>query len=76
VKESRENAMHPIHQKYIKKHPFNGFAELFQLIDRLDPKKRDEAMLDTFCQFVKMRGEGFAVHKGLAIRGEESGTIL
>jgi hypothetical protein len=49
--------MHPVHLVYIKRHPFNDFAELFQLIDRLDPKKRDAAMLDTFCQFVKMRKE-------------------
>jgi hypothetical protein len=55
--------MHPIHLKYVKKHPFNDFAELFQVIDSLDPKRRDESMLDTFCQFVKMRREGFAVHK-------------
>ena len=55
--------MHPLHLKYVKKHPSNDFAELFQLIDSLDHKKRDEAMLDTFCQFVKMRREGFAVHK-------------
>jgi len=47
--------MHPLHLEYVKRHPFNDFAELFQVIDRLDPKKRDAAMLDTFCQFVKMR---------------------
>lgn len=47
--------MHPDHLDYVKRHPFNDFAELFQVIDRLDPKKRDAAMLDTFCQFVKMR---------------------
>ena len=52
--------MHPLHLEYIKRHPFNDFAELFRLIDRLDPKKRDEAMMDTFCQFVKMRREGLA----------------
>ena len=52
--------MHPLHLKYIQKHPFNDFAELFRLIDGLDPKKRDEAMLDAFCQFVKMRQEGLA----------------
>lgn len=52
--------MHPIHLEYIKRHPFNDFAELFRLIDGLDPKERDEAMLDTFCQFVKMRREGLA----------------
>jgi hypothetical protein len=51
--------MHPVHLDYVKRHPFNDFAELFQLIDRLDPKKRDAAMMDTFCQFVKMRKEGF-----------------
>jgi hypothetical protein len=50
--------MHPIHLEYIQRHPFNDFAELFQLIDGLDPRKRDAAMLDTFCQFVKMRNEG------------------
>jgi hypothetical protein len=55
--------MHPIHLKYVQKHPFNDFAELFRLIDGLDPRKRDEAMLDTFCQFVKMRREGLAVDK-------------
>jgi hypothetical protein len=55
--------MHPSHLKYIKKHPFNDFAELFGLIDSLDPKKRDEAMLDTFCQFVKMRRKDFALPK-------------
>jgi hypothetical protein len=49
--------MHPVHLEYVKRHPFNDFAELFLLIDRLDPKKRDAAMLDTFCQFVKMRRE-------------------
>jgi hypothetical protein len=52
--------MHPLHFEYIKRHPFNDFAELFRLIDGLDPKKRDEAMMDTFCQFVKMRREGLA----------------
>ena len=52
--------MHPLHLKYVQKHPFNDFAELFRLIDGLDPKKRDEAMLDAFCQFVKMRQEGLA----------------
>lgn len=52
--------MHPLHFEYIKRHPFNDFAELFLLIDGLDPKKRDEAMMDTFCQFVKMRREGLA----------------
>lgn len=60
MKERREHAMHPLHLKYIQKHPFNDFAELFRLIDGLDPKKRDEAMMDTFCQFVKMRREGLA----------------
>ena len=47
--------MHPAHLDFVKRHPFNDFAELFLVIDKLDPKKRDEAMLDTFCQFVKMR---------------------
>jgi hypothetical protein len=47
--------MHPDHLEYVKRHPFNDFAELFLVVDRLDPKKRDAAMLDTFCQFVKMR---------------------
>ncbi len=56
--------MHPVHLEYVKRHPFNDFAELFQVIDRLDPKKRDAAMLDTFCQFVKMRKEGLAAQPG------------
>jgi hypothetical protein len=47
--------MHPIHLEYVKRHPFNDFAELFEVIDRLDPRKRDAAMLDMFCQFVKMQ---------------------
>jgi hypothetical protein len=54
--------MHPLHLKYVKKHPFNDFAELFQLIDGLEPKKRDEAMMDTFCQFVKMRQKDVPIH--------------
>ena len=54
--------MHPLHQKYVKKHPFNDFTELFRLIDGLDPKKRDEAMMDTFCQFVKMRQKDVPIH--------------
>ena len=56
--------MHPVHLDYVKRHPFNDFAELFQLIDGLDPKKRDAAMLDTFCQFVKMRKEVLTVQPG------------
>ena len=56
--------MHPVHLEYAKRHPFNDFAELFLVIDRLDPKKRDAAMLDTFCQFVKMRTEILAVQPG------------
>jgi hypothetical protein len=54
--------MHPAHLDYVKRHPFNDFAELFLVIDRLDPKKRDEAMLDTFCQFVKMRKRPLIPH--------------
>jgi hypothetical protein len=53
--------MHPVHLDFVKRHPFNDFAELFLVIDRLDPKKRDAAMLDTFCQFVKMRKEALTV---------------
>src|SRR5262245_35572083 len=53
--------MHPVHLDYVKRHPFNDFAELFPLIEQLDPKKRDAAMMDTFCQFVKMRDEGIPV---------------
>ena len=56
--------MHPVHLEYVKRHPFNDFAELFQVIDGLDPKKRDAAMLDTFCQFVKMRKEVVALQPG------------
>ncbi len=56
--------MHPAHLDYVRRHPFNSFAELFQVIDRLDPKKRDAAMLDTFCQFVKMRKEGLPLVGG------------
>ncbi len=56
--------MHPVHLEYVKRHPFNDFAELFQVIDRLDPKKRDAAMLDTFCQFVKMRKKAPTLHPG------------
>jgi hypothetical protein len=56
--------MHPVHLDYVKRHPFNDFAELFRVIDRLDPKKRDAAMMDTFCQFVKMRKEGLPLHRG------------
>jgi hypothetical protein len=56
--------MHPVHLEYVKRHPFNDFAELFLVIDRLDHKKRDAAMLDTFCQFVKMRKEVLAVQPG------------
>jgi hypothetical protein len=56
--------MHPIHLEYVKRHPFNDFAELFLVIDRLDPEKRDAAMLDTFCQFVKMRKKVLTVQPG------------
>ncbi len=56
--------MHPVHLDYVKRHPFNDFAELFRLIDRLDPKKRDAAMLDTFCQFVKMQKEVLTARPG------------
>lgn len=56
--------MHPVHLEYVKRHPLNDFAELFLVIDRLDPKKRDAAMLDTFCQFVKMRKEVLTVQPG------------
>jgi len=64
VEATREHAMHPVHLDYVKRHPFNDFAELFLVIDRLDPKKRDRAMLDTFCQFVKMRKEPLTVQTG------------
>jgi hypothetical protein len=56
--------MHPVHLDYVKRHPFNDFAELFLLIERLDPKKRDAAMLDTFCQFVKMRKKANILQSG------------
>ena len=46
--------MNPIHLDYIKRPPHNSFDELFCLTDSLDPKKRDEAMLYTFMQFVKL----------------------
>jgi hypothetical protein len=64
VEVPREHAMHPVHLEYVKRHPFNDFAELFLVVDRLDPKKRDAAMLDTFCQFVKMRKEVLTVQPG------------
>jgi hypothetical protein len=54
--------MHPIHLDYVKTHPFNDFAELFSVIDQLDPKKRDAAMMDTFCQFVSMRKKSPDLH--------------
>jgi hypothetical protein len=56
--------MYPVHLDYVHRHPFNDFAELFQLIDGLDPKKRDAAMLDTFCQFVRMRKEVPTLQQG------------
>jgi hypothetical protein len=56
--------MHPVHLEYVQRHPFNDFAELFRIIDGLDPKKRDAAMLDTFCQFVKMRNEVLPLQPG------------
>jgi hypothetical protein len=56
--------MHPVHLEYVKRHPFNDFTELFEVIDRLDPKKRDKAMLDTFCQFVKMRKGALTAQTG------------
>jgi hypothetical protein len=59
-----EHAMHPIHLEYVKRHPFNDFAELFLVIDKLDPKKRDAAMMDAFCQFVKMRKKGLTLQPG------------
>src|SRR5262245_53105718 len=45
--------MNPIHLDYIKRPPHNTFRQLFSVIDRLDSKKRDEAMMYTFMQFVK-----------------------
>ena len=41
---SREDDMNPVHLEYIKKHPFNDLAELFEVMERLDPKKRDKAI--------------------------------
>jgi len=46
--------MNPLHLDYIKHSPHNNYRQLFSIIDGLDPKKRDEAMLYTLMQFVMM----------------------
>src|SRR5438309_5487460 len=44
--------MNPIHEQYLKCIPFNNLNQLFEITDNLDPKRRDEAMMYTFMQFV------------------------
>jgi hypothetical protein len=46
--------MNPIHHEYLKCIPFSGLNHLFEITDNLDPKKRDEAMMYTFMQFVTL----------------------
>jgi hypothetical protein len=47
--------MNPIHQEYLKCIPFNNLNQLFEITDNLDPRKRDDAMMCTFMQFVKLK---------------------
>src|SRR4051794_37277112 len=46
--------MHRIHLEYAKAGSHNTLSQLFEVIDRLDPKKRDAAMMVAFMQFVNL----------------------
>jgi hypothetical protein len=46
--------MHPKHAEFIAHPPYVKFDTLFRVIDALEPKKRDEGMMYTFMQFVKL----------------------